>query len=171
MIYAQDELIDIYDMWYEPFWIQRWFVVIVCIVSILSIGFLLYFLYKKYFKKESSIDCSVDAYEGLSALESMSIQTQQDSKDLYFELSSIIKQYLACRYDTVFTQLTDKEIVRRVEDYISDTDVCILRKLLQSIAHVKFERGQVALEKIKYDIQLVKEFIQNTTFELETKEN
>jgi len=165
MIENKDQLIDIYDIWYEPFWTQIWFkgFIIVCISAL--VAWLCYFLYIKYIKKPIVIDCAQIAYQDLDNLKNCKITTPQDSKNCYFKLSSIIKHYLACRYHIIFTQLTDKEIMRNVEPYVSDADARLLQRLLQSMEFIKFEYELVAVEKLEKDIQSIREFIYNTTLD------
>ena len=111
MIEHKDQLVDIYDVWYEPFWQQGWFMVIKIIAICAVVGALLYYVYKKYIHKNAVIDCAIIAHQDLDALKNFHIVTKQDSKDCYFSLSSIIKRYLACRYHMQCLYLTDKEIM------------------------------------------------------------
>lgn len=170
MIENKDQLIDIYDIWYEPSWQAGWLNSILKIAISLLVAYSIYYLYKKYIKKEKVVDCAIIAYRDLDALKNFHIVTAQDSKDCYFSLSSIIKKYLACRYHDVFIQLTDKEVVRQAERYMSDDNVRMLQRLLQGMTFVKFEHEVVAYEKLEKDIQVVKEFIEYTTVQHNSKE-
>ncbi len=172
MMENKDQLIDIYDIWYEPFWLQPWFVLIVKISICALVAVILYYFYKKYVQKLVVVDCSIVAYRDLDTLENFQITNKQDSKDCYFSLSSIIKKYLACRYHTIFTQLTDKEIIKQAEQYLDDTSLRQLQRLLQTMTFVKFEHEVVAIERLKKDIQIIREFIEDTTLQQsDTKEN
>lgn len=172
MIENKDQLIDIYGIWYEPFWQQTWFSVIVKISICAVVAISLYYIYKKFIKKTMIIDCADIAYRDIDVLKKIHIVTESDSKDCYFSLSSIIKRYLACRYHIIFTQLTDKEIVRQAEHYMTDDCVRTLQRLLQGMTFVKFEHEIVAIEKLEKDILLIKEFIQETTLQQhDIKEN
>lgn len=171
MIENKDQLIDIYDIWYEPFWQWGWFSVIKMITICVVVGVFLYYLYRKYFQKRVVEDCAIIAYRDLDELKNFHIATKQDSKDCYFSLSLIIKSYLASRYHTVFTQLTDKEIVRQAESYMTDDNVRLLQQILQGMVLLKFEHAVAAYKKLEKDIELVEEFIQNTTPQHDTKEN
>lgn len=170
MIENKDQLIDIYDIWYEPFWQWGWFnaikIVVICAVA----GTLLYYVYKKYMQKKIVQDCASIAYRDLDELKNFHIATKQDSKDCYFSLSSIIKSYLASRYHIVFTQLTDKEIVLQAESYMTDDNVRLLQQILQGMVLLKFEHAVAANKKLEKDIELIEEFIQNTTPQRNTKE-
>lgn len=166
----QNQLIDIYDIWYEPFYKQTWFMTLTIILLALLLSIFMYCVYKKYRKQVSVVDCAVTAFQGIELLKKIHIVTKQDSKDCYFSLSSIIKQYLACRYDGIFTRLTDKEIMVHAERYMHAENVLLLEKILHAMVLVKFEHKIAATEKLEKDIILVEEFIRNTTPQLGTKE-
>jgi hypothetical protein len=170
MIEHKDQLIDIYDIWYEPFWQQGWFGVIKIISICALVAVLLYFLYKKYMYKLVKVDCAIIAYRDLDVLKNFHIVTKQDSKDCYFSLSSIIKRYLACRYHIIFTRLTDKEIIQQAERYMTDDNVRLLQKILEGMVFVKFEYKVAVTQKLEKDIELIQEFIENTTPQRDTKE-
>ena len=170
MIEDKDQLIDIYDIVYEPFWNQKWFSFII-VVSIFSlIIMLIYFLYKKYIKRATFVDCALIAVSGLNNLKNIKIVSKQDGKDCYFSLSLIIKKYLASRYDVIFTQLTDKEIVKHAELYMTDDNIYMLQQILQGMTFVKFEHEVAMNDKIEKDIQLIQNFIQNTRLQRDIKE-
>ena len=45
------ELIDIYDISYNPWWLSFWFKTVLVCLAVASVSALVYFLYKKYCKK------------------------------------------------------------------------------------------------------------------------
>lgn len=171
MMENKEQLIDIYDIWYEPFWKQSWFYSLIIACIFLLGVFCIYFLYKKYIQKSVVIDCAAIAYRDLNTLKKIHIATKQDSKDCYFSLSSIIKRYLACRYDIIFTQLTDAEIVQHAQLYMSHEQVSMLQQILHNMMFVRFEHEVAATIKLEQDMQLIQDFIQNTNPQHDTKEN
>ena len=92
-------------------------------------------------------------------------------KKSVFSLSLIIKNYLGSRYNLTLSRLTEKEIVRQAENYMTDDNVQLLQKILQGMIFVKFEHEIVVIQKLENDIALVREFIENTTPQPDTKEN
>lgn len=167
----KDQLIDIYDIWYEPFWLQGWFKILICLFIMIMTIILFYYFYKKYIYKTIVIDCSVIAYRDLDSLNKIHIVTAQDSKDCYFSLSSIVKNYLACRYHLIFTHLTDKEIIKQAALYMSDDLAYMLANIFKNMTLIKFEHEIAASQKLEKDIALVREFIQQTTVQYAMKEN
>lgn len=170
MIENKDQLIDIYDIWYKPFWEHGWFIAIKYGAIITLLGYFLYIMYKKYIQKNVVEDCAVVAYRNLDLLKNFHIVTERDSKDCYFSLSSIIKKYLACRYDHIFIRLTDKEIVVQAQRYMDNDTVLLLQQILQGMTFVKFEYKVAAHQKLEKDIVLIEEFIEKTTPLRDTKE-
>jgi hypothetical protein len=171
MIEKNDQLIDIYDIWYESFLQNRWISEVGKFCIFLLACILLYYIYKKYRLKPICFDSSIIAYRDLDVLKNFHIETKQDSKDAYFSLSLIIKKYLGSRYNNIFTRLTDKEIIKHAHLYMPDDCVRMLQKILQSMTFFKFENQIAASEKLEKDIVLIKEFISQTTVLCNKKEN
>ena len=135
------------------------------------IGYLIWFLYKKYIYKKPIVDCKAVAIKDLESLKKIHIVTSADSKDSYFRLSLIIKKYLAARYDIPSLQLTDHEIIAQSHLVMSDELSESLQQILKSMTLIKFERQKAVQEKLEQDIKLVAEFIQTTSQHFQTKES
>ncbi len=167
----KDQLIDIYDIWYKPFWQSDLMYIIKIIAIVFLIGLLLYYFYIKYVQKQDVLGAAEIAYRDLDVLQNFHIATKQDSKNCYFSLSLIIKNYLGSRYHMKLSRLTDNEIVKQAKNYMTDDNVRLLQKILQGMVFVKFEYEVAAIQKLENDIALVREFIENTTPQPDTKEN
>ncbi len=171
MLENQDQLIDIYDMWYEPFWTQTWFVALFITAIILMSAALLYVVYKKYWYRKPVVNCAQVALDRLQYLKNFSVYHKADSKECYFQLSLIIKEYLASRYHTVhFLQMTDQEIIAQASVCMPQDAVEIVQKLLQDMTLVKFERAYMLVERFHQDIDLVEQLIHKTTVAEQIKE-
>ena len=167
----KDQLIDIYDIWYESFWRSGWFYYIKIIAILALVAIFIYYFYTKYVRKPVVVDCAQIAYQDLAVLQKIHIATKQDSKNCYFSLSLIIKNYLGSRYHLTLSRLTEKEIIRQAENYMTDDNARLLQKILQGMVFVKFEHEIAVIQKLENDIALVREFIENTTPQADTKEN
>jgi len=163
MIEKNDQLIDIYDIWYQSFFQHVPLKKISIIFIIISTIGLLFFFYKKYQDKKKVVDCADKAFQELYALRKMHIVTKVDSKNCYFRLSLILKQYLVARYDSSFAHLTDKEIITHAQLYLDQTMVEQLKKILTIMMLIKFEHEVAWNEKLHEDIELIENFIQQTT--------
>ncbi|MGZ6250949.1 MAG: hypothetical protein ACXWL2_02880 [Candidatus Chromulinivorax sp.] len=168
---SQEQLIDIYDLVYQPFWQSKWFFWSSCFFGA---GFIIlgcYFLYVWYVKKSNVIDCAILAYQKLEKFEKILVLKEQDSKDYYFSLSSIVKNYLACRYDNSFSCMTDKEMLEKIKKYTNEANVRLLERIVLNMKMVKFEFKMVTENQLKQDIVLIKQFVEDTTlqYQYETK--
>ena len=167
----QDQLIDIYDIWYEPFWKSAWFTILIIVIVSALLLMLCYYAYKKYVARNRVVNCEVLAQRPLDALKNFHIVTKQDSKDCYFSLSLIIKHYLASRYNDAFLRLTDEEIMKQSSDYMSEEDVQLLQQIIQGMKFVKFEHEVAMAQKLEKDIDLIEKFIEATTPQRDSKGN
>lgn len=168
---SQEQLIDIYDLVYEPFWQSRWFFLSVYFIGTVIVLLTFYFLYIWYIKKTKNIDCSVLAYQKLEKFEKISVLKEQDSKDYYFSLSSIVKNYLACRYHNSFSCMTDKEMLEKIKQYTNESNSLLLERIILNMKMIKFEYKLVTENQLKQDIVLIKQFVEDTTlqYQYETK--
>jgi hypothetical protein len=164
----KDQLIDIYAMWYEPFWSTTWFyyLAIVCVGA--GTAYVLWRLYKKYIYKKVIVDCATVALQDLESLKKIHIVTQADSKDSYFRLSLILKHYLAARYHFASLQLTDTEIVMQAHHLMNDEQRLALQIILQAMTLLKFEHQVAQNEKLEKDIEAIIQFVQATTYKQES---
>jgi len=165
----KDQLIDIYDIWYEPFWLQPWFIMGISVCLCIGIVLLLYYFYKKYMQQSIILNHSFVAYQELNQLKKSKIKNENDGKNSYFTLTLIVKKYLISRYPSFFDGLTDKEIIQQAHNIMPEDCVVILQKVLQGMMFVKFEHGIVATEKLEKDIMLIESFIQKTTLKQDIK--
>ena len=164
-----EQLIDIYDMWYQPFWSSLWFYYSVIIVVSLVLLHFMWFLYKKYIYKKTVVDCSVIALQELESLKRIHIVTPADSKNCYFKVSLIIKQYLSVRYGISCVQLTDIEIVTKLHGIMSDEQSQALNHIFHAMKFTKFAHEFARHEKLEKDIQAIMEFIESTSLTLAIK--
>lgn len=169
---SQAQLIDIYDLVYYPFWQSKSFLFTVYFVGIGSVIFVCYFLYALYIKKTKVVDCAMIAYEKLEKFEKISVLKEQDSKDYYFSLSSIVKNYLACRYHSSFSCMTDNEMLEKIKKYTNEANVRLLERIVLNMKMVKFEYKIVTENQLSQDIVLIKQFVEDTTlqYQYEIKE-
>lgn len=170
MIQGQDQIIDIYDVWYQPWYYTSWaYYFVISFIMFVLIGIAWYW-YRKYQLRINPIDGSLVAKKKLENLKKIRIETEQDSKDCYFELSSIIKQYLSYKFDPIFIKLTDKELVHQATVYLDDENIRVLKKVFQDMIFIKFERQVAMHETLQNDIERIERLIDSISHLDETKE-
>lgn len=108
----QLELLDIYDVWYNPWWQQVWFKVICCMSIFAILAVFSYFIYRKFFIKP------VIKHAWQKALEEIEKLSQSDFDDqnkFYSTLTSILKQFMQAEYQVSFVDKTDTEFIESLE--------------------------------------------------------
>ncbi len=108
----QLELLDIYDVWYNPWWHQTWFIVAssLILVGFIFLGF--YFIYKKFFV---SIVIKQPWQKLLDELKILSTSDFDDQKKFYSRLTSALKQYIQESYSLQLVDKTDTEFIDALE--------------------------------------------------------
>jgi len=154
------EIKDIYDVYYQPFWKETWFIalaVIVCLSLIATVG---YWLYKKQ-TKPIEIPYWEMAIDHLQQLEKQNIQ---DPAVVYAAITIIVKQYLQTRYAVSLVALTDDQFIAALEDnscFDTATNQAI-KELFNNVVLIKFAQQQAAQEQINDAIGKAVALIQTT---------
>jgi hypothetical protein len=161
MVQDNNQLIDIYDIWYEP-WVlsDRYYFLFLGIIFLIVI-FCIARRCRRYRLRKPTIKVAEQIAQEIRALQECRIYTQQDSKDCYFKLSLLLKQYLAFRYDQKFMNLTDTQIIEQAAIYMSQDDLDKVRKLLEGMLFIKFEHQVAADAKLQEDIRLLEDVMQS----------
>ena len=162
---AKEQIFDIYDVWYEPLLTQTWFITILIIFLTIMMSLVLYFIYTRYCNKPVIVDPLVSIQRRLTILSKISIENEQDSKRVYFEITQLMKEYLAYRYHISVTGLTDREIVAWAYLVMPEDRVSIVEQLLLGVTSIKFEHQVATTQQVQKDIALMQEFIHKTNLE------
>jgi len=158
-----DNLYDIYDMWHLPFWQTTAFLVVVfsfVIILIILIAWRLFVWFGKRHKFESPRD------RALRELNELVIQvepTKIQSKQFYFSLTAIIKNYLNARYLIDIDGLTDQELIPLVERGLPMELLEGLRTLFTGCILVKYADENALREKLKRDVDYALLLVKQTS--------
>jgi len=156
------EFYDIFDYYHIPFWQKTWFIVSASIVIFILITMTAYFVYTRLHKKKLSP--WEWARKELARLNTDACTTQADYKKLYYQLTNIIKTYLARRYDWSTHAKTDDEIIEFLEKQKFDTDIIgMLKKITDDALWIKFANQSTLKSQADNDIQTVLVMIERTT--------
>ena len=162
---AKEQIFDIYDIWYEPLLTQTWFIATLIIFLMIMTSLVLYFIYTRYFNKPVKIDPLVLIQQRLMSLSNVSIENEKDGKRVYFEITELMKEYIAYRYHISVIGLTDREIVEWARLVMPEDKADVVQKLLLGVTSIKFEHQVVTMQQVKKDIALMQEFIHKTNSE------
>jgi hypothetical protein len=102
---------DPYDIWYHPFWSEKWFLWVKILLGFfigLALLFSLYFLYRRFKKQITPWNRAFFALNTIIITEHMS---DLDAKKWYSLITNVLKTYLYERYGYVLEGKTDTEVI------------------------------------------------------------
>lgn len=155
----KEQIFDIYDVWYEPLLTQIWFVIILFFLLTIIISLVLYFIYVRLYKRPKIVHPLIAIEKRLIYLDSMIIQSESDSKKIYFEITELLKEYIFYRYHMSVIGLTDHELLQWAQTHISQDQLKILEELLVHATTIKFEHQLITTKQAKESIALMQQFI------------
>ncbi len=154
------EVYDLYDVWYQPWWQSTTAKYAVLVVVILLFLGLVWFL-MKWLRKTQPMP-----YD-----QKILMQCQQLKKNsalfempfLYAELTALLKEYLAKRYNAHLASLTDQELLAHIGELgMQEAQIASVQKLLLYSVPAKFDDHQTALEDPVIHIMLLEQLIKET---------
>lgn len=156
------ELIDIESVWYQPWWKSGWFYAAVAFLSCLFLMVLLYYLYRRgWFEKKLSID--QQALKKLQNLATTSYDSQEKIYAAYFQMTLILKKYLATIYGLPLEDKTDIEIIPMLQTKIDSILEPLIAEFLKRAFQIKFARDLISVQMLQDDIKFVKKVIEETS--------
>lgn len=139
------EILDIYDIYYQPFWRESWFLVLLIVVIGSSIIGLSYWLYKKQ-KKEITKSASEITLELLQQLQAKNITIPEQ---FYSKLTRIIKWYVEQQYQLPVMSTTDDEFLNLLQKnkIVPEKVTQEIKTIFNGVVMIKFA-GQDAAKKV-----------------------
>lgn len=139
--------------------------VIAGMVIAMLIGGLIYYLLKRGKNKITTVEpellpeeTAIRLLEGLSGFKTMS------SRDFYFRLSAILREYIKNRFNINAPEMTTEEIFPRIERIDIDRKLQQdVKKLLSTADPIKFAGRNAAIDQMGNDLLFVKNFVKDTT--------
>ncbi|AXK60412.1 hypothetical protein [Candidatus Chromulinivorax destructor] len=157
-----EQIFDIYDIWYEPLLSQTWFIILLILLLSIFMSCVLYFIYVTFYNKVKVIDPLVIIQNKIAHINSLVIKNEHDSKQAYFEISQIIKEYITYHYKISVIGLTDHELLLWSQAHLSAQQITILEQICAHINQIKFEHQIATTEQVRKNIELVQAFIHST---------
>ena len=162
--FDENGLYDIYSIWHVPFWKTQTFLLIVGIISTVIIFTIVWFLFKK-FKRIKKIERSAwdIALTSLKKLQDQTYTTKEEGKQVYFEITEILKRYIQSRYALDVHSRTDEELI----NFLHEQDLPIIvkttiKKIGEGSLLIKFANQQAMQTQIDHDITLSIDMIRAT---------
>ena len=153
---------DIYDFFYVPFWQTTWFRVLLLCVCLLLLLLMCFGVYRVYRMRKQQKELSLSDW-ALQQLETLSVEAlhdQEDFKNFYHHLTSVIKRYLHKRYGWDVAHSTDEELIRFMKESNFDRELAgSIGMLLSRVQLVKFAHEssmhEIAAADIKHTAHLI----------------
>ncbi len=127
-----------------------WLTIILILLGVLILLALIYFIYKKYFRKESVEEKKVKkiilpphkiAYKKLSELESEKLWQSGKIKEFHSRITEILREYFENRYGFNSLEMTTDETLNELrKSNVTNEVVEITEKFLQNADMVKFAK-------------------------------
>lgn len=153
------QLIDVYDVWYKPWWHSTYFYICIALLLIVTIVGIVYFLKKRY---QSLKILSLDEIAILHLQEML--EQMYDSDDLirdgYFKMTMIVKVYISKKYDIKLLGKTDQEIIESIKPVVPVEVYAPLQELFERSFQIKFARGAVSEKMLFEDVAFVQQIIE-----------
>lgn len=152
------KLYDIYGVYYEPWFLQKWFVWSVIALIVGVIGYVLYRWYSK--RKLLQKSYWQQAYETLELLD---LSDWSVHKEFYSLLTLSVKQYIHCRFNVSFG-LTDNEFLEALKnsqaapDWVYDD----VKDMFEGVMFVKFANATTGERRMQHDIDLFSNLLEKT---------
>lgn len=149
---------EIYDYYTLPFWQTTWFFILLSILVVaLIIGAYLFFRSKK------KIPAWTIALQKLEGLRSNKLQSQSDFRLFYFNLTSIIKNYLHERFSFTILDKTDDELLSWLEAQNFDPLILeILKKIAANAVLIKFAKHETLFANAQEDLNRAQSIVTKT---------
>lgn len=156
------QLVDVYGVWYKPWWHSNYFYIFCALVIIGVSLLLLYYVWQK-FVKNKSLPYDQVALLDIQMLLKQKSSSQDQLQDAYFTLTMILKKYLSKRYNIDLLNKTDQEIVEHIKPYVPVEVFAILQEFFERAFQIKFAQEQVSINMLKDDIHFAQQIIEQTS--------
>jgi len=155
------QLIDVYDVWYEPWWHTTSFYAGVSLLLVSLACLLLYWLWKKY-TQSRQFSFEQIALLQLQRLHEQSYDSDDSIRDAYFVMTMTMKNYLAKRYKIKLLDKTDREIVDGIKPVVPADVFATLQELFQRAYLIKFAYAAISRKMLYDDIDYMQRIIYKT---------
>ncbi len=163
-------LVDVYGVWYHPWWHSSYFYFFVGIISCLLVWKVIRMV-KNYFWSSRRISFEQVALQDLYRLQSQTYVSDEVIHEAYFKVTMILKVYLSKRYHISLLDKTDKEIADQLQGVVSDQLGILLKEFFDRSFQIKFAYDSVSEQMLRDDIEFAKTVILETSADKAQAEN
>lgn len=146
--------IEVYDVWYQPWWHSTVCYGILSLIACISLLGFVFWLYKSGWMRKK-VSFKEQVLQDLYRLRTQSYTSDEMIRDAYFQLTMIFKKYLATRYDIALLDKTDQEVVTLLQGLVPDQIQPLLAEFFERSFQIKFARDSVLEQMLIDDITFV----------------
>lgn len=156
-------LYEIYDFWHVPFWQTSWFKIFMGMLLLVASLVLFIFIWRFISARRKRRPLWEVALVKLSALRGLDLDNPAVCREIYDEMTRLLKDYCVQRYGWDVAGFTDREIII----FLNKKNVDLrLQEAFKKIAYgcelVKFAHENVNRDRVLADCALSEEFIRAT---------
>jgi hypothetical protein len=149
---TQSQLLEVYGVWYQPWWHSVWFYG--CLLS-LAVVIFSYYLFL-FLKRKKKLTPQQEALQQLYRLTLVNYTNDKALHEAYFALTMIIKKYLISSYAISLEDKTDIEIVPELHGIIPENVISLLKEFFDRSFHIKFAYDVASVTMLKQDIEMLR---------------
>lgn len=148
-------LVEIYGLWYYPWWHSQWFyVAIIVMLVVCLIGIFLW-----YFRRAKVLTPEQKALQELHRLRSASYASPESLHAAYFTLTSIFKNYIFETTKISIFDKSDKEIIAHLDGVFAQDVLQLLQEFFERSFQIKFAYDVVSQQMLFDDIDFLQAII------------
>ena len=159
------ELIDVYGLWYHPWWTTLKFYIFLNIALFLLI-WLLVRIIKKWWRGKIRLSIDLIALQDLYRVQVQTYISEESIHEAYFKVTMILKTYLSARYHIHLLDKTDQEIAMQLHGVVPEELEALLKEFFERSFQIKFAYDFVSEPMLKDDIVFAQKVIQATSVEI-----
>ena len=153
------QLYDIYGIYYDPWWLQKWFL---WSVAALFLGGSIYLFYRLYCKRaKPEVPYWQKTLETIGLLEMSDLKKH---KEFYAVVTSSLKDYLQMRFGVSMGGVTDDECLEKLKtnkaipEWIYDD----VKRMFNGIMFVKFANAHTGEQRMREDLSIFRKLVEQT---------
>ncbi len=151
---------EIYEYYYIPFYQEPLFIISASVTSIILLGLISYWLYKRKLRPLSPWDW---ALREIAKIPISTYVAKDDYKKFYFAITTILKTYLEKRYSWDTQDKTDEELATFLQLHGFQPQLLEkLKKMLQGATWIKFANEEAIKTQVDEDLGTAQLIIKKT---------
>jgi high-affinity Fe2+/Pb2+ permease len=148
----QNQLLELYGVWYKPWWHSAW--LYGCLASLVVLVISYYLIL--FLKRKKKLSPSQEALQQLYRLTLVNYTTDRSLHEAYFALTMIMKKYLIATYAIPLQDKADIEIVAELHGIIPENMIYLLEEFFNRSFHIKFAYDVASVTMLKQDIEMLR---------------